>query len=82
MVWDIGSDSLSGGDWLTVTPLADSSEPSVPAIVDVAISSQGLAPGAYYGLLEVASPDAANSPQLTTVVLNLLEGDPGPGTYH
>ena len=79
MVWDIGSDTLSGGDWLTVTPLADSSEPSVPAIVDVAISSQGLAPGAYYGLLEVASPDAANSPQLTTVVLNLLEGDQDPG---
>ena len=79
MVWDIGVDTLSGGDWLTVTPLADSSEPSVPTTAAVAISSQGLTPGTYYGLLEVMAPDGANSPQLTTVVLNLLEGDRDPG---
>ena len=79
MAWDIGSNTLSGGDWLTVTPLTGASEPSVPATVDVAIRSQGLSPGAYYGLLEVTAPDAANSPRLTTVVLNLLEGDRDPG---
>ncbi len=79
MAWDVGSDTLSGGDWLTVTPLTGASEPSVPATVDVAIRSQGLTPGAYYGLLEVTAPDAANSPRLTTVVLNLLEGDRDPG---
>ena len=79
MAWDIGSDTLSGGGWLSVTPLTGASEPSVPATVDVAISSQGLTPGAYYGLLEVTAPDGANSPQFTTVVLNLLEGDQDPG---
>ena len=78
MVWDIGVDTLSGGDWLTVTPLADSSEPSVPATAAVAINSQGLTPGTYSGLLEAMAPDAANSPQLATVVLNLLEGDRDP----
>ena len=79
MVWDIGVDTLSGGDWLTVTPLAGAGEPSVPATAAVAISAQGLTPGSYYGLLEATAPDAANSPQLTTVVLNLLEADRDPG---
>ena len=79
MAWDIGLDTLSGGGWLTATPLTGASEPSVPATVDVAVSTQGLTPGVYYGLLEVAAPDAANSPRFTTVVLNLLEGDRDPG---
>ena len=80
MPWDIRWETLSGGDWLSVTPATGASEPSFPATVDVAaISSQGLSPGAYYGLLDVAAPDAASSPQFTTVVLNLLDGDRNPG---
>ena len=79
MPWDIRSETLSGGDWLAVGPSTGASEPSIPATVDVTIRSQGLPPGAYYALLEVASPDAANSPQFTTVVLNQLEGDQDPG---
>jgi len=79
MPWDFRSDTLSGGDWLSVTPATGASEPSFPATVDVAINSQGLSPGVYYGLLEVAAPNAANSPRFTTVVLNLLAGDQDPG---
>ena len=79
MAWEIRAETVSGGDWLRVTPQQGASEPSVPATVDVAVSAQGLTPGAYYGLLEVAAPDAANSPRHTTVVLNLLEGDQDPG---
>ena len=79
MPWDIRSETLSGGDWLAVGPSTGTSETAIPATVDVAIRSQGLSPGAYYGLLEVASPDAANSPQFTTVVLNLLGDDQDPG---
>ena len=80
MAWGIGSEIVSGGDWLTVTPQTGASEPSIPGPVDVAVSTQGLTPGAYYGLLEVAAPVAANSPRFVTVVLNLLEAnrDPGP----
>ena len=80
MAWDIGTQTISGGDWLSVTPLTGVGEPSLPAAVDVAVRTEGLSPGAYYGLVEVAAPEAANSPQLSTVVLNLLAGnrDPGP----
>ena len=79
MAWDIRVETVSGGDWLRITPQTGASEPSIPATVDVAVSTQGLTPGAYYGLLEVVAPDAANSPRFTTVVLNLLGGDQDPG---
>ncbi len=44
---------------------------SVP-ILPVQVSTTGLAAGSYYGLLQVASPGAANSPQLVSTVLNVL----------
>ena len=79
MPWTSRVETLSGGNWLTITPPTGASEPSFPATVDVAINSQGLSPGTYYGLLEVAAPNAANSPRFTSVVLNLLAGDQDPG---
>ena len=80
MGWNIGVSTLSGGSWLGVNPLEGASAPSDPATVDVRVNPRGLAPGPYYGLAEVAAPVAANSPQLTTVVLNVLlpGGAPGP----
>ena len=79
MPWTSRVETLSGGNWLTITPPTGASEPSFPATVDVAINSQGLSPGAYYGLPEVAAPNAANSPGFTSVVLNLLAVDQDPG---
>ena len=79
MSWNIGVTTQAGGDWPAVTPLAGVSESSRPATVDVQVNTQGLAPRAYYGLLEVAAPDAANSPQFVTLVLNLLPPDRDPG---
>ncbi len=38
----------------------------------VQANTAGLASGSYYGLLQVAAPNAANSPQSVSVVLNLL----------
>ena len=80
MGWNIGVSTLSGGSWLGVNPLEGASAPSDPATVDVRVNPRGLAPGPYYGLAEVAAPVAANSPQLATVVLNVLPpgGAPGP----
>ena len=80
MGWNIGVSTLSGGSWLGVNPLEGASAPSDPATVDIRVNPRGLAPGPYYGLAEVAAPVAANSPQLATVVLNVLPpgGTPGP----
>ena len=60
-------------DWLKVSPTAGSSNPrgKVPEI-SVDIDQAGLAPGAYFGLIEVRAPTAANSPQVLTVFLDLL----------
>ena len=79
MPWNIGVTTLAGGNWPAVTPSTGVSEPSRPATVDVQVNTQGLTPRAYYGLLEVAAPDAANSPQFVTLVLNLLPSDRDPG---
>ena len=79
MPWNIGATTLAGGNWPAVTPPIGVSEPSRPATVDVQVNTQGLTPQAYYGLLEVAAPDAASSPQFVTLVLNLLPPDRDPG---
>ena len=77
--WTISSSTLSGGDWLSVSPTHGSSSASLFSSVEVRADPTSLAPGAYYGLLEVAAPEAASSPQFVTVVLHLLprDGDPG-----
>jgi uncharacterized protein (TIGR03437 family) len=48
--------------------------------VTVAVDASSLAPGEYYGQIQVTSPDANNSPQSVTVVLDVLATgvDPGP----
>ena len=79
MPWNIGVTTLTVENWLAVTPLTGVSESSRPATVDVQVNTQGLTSRAYYGLLEVAAPDAANSPQFVTLVLNLLPPDRDPG---
>ena len=79
MPWNIGVTTLAGGNWPAVTPPTGVSESSRPATVDMQVNTQGLTPRAYYGLLEVATPDAANSPQFVTLVLNLLPSDRDPG---
>jgi uncharacterized protein (TIGR03437 family) len=74
--WSLGSSTLSGGDWLTVTPESGSTAPEPPGSeVEVTIDPTGLAPGVYYGQVSVTAPEADNSPQSLTVVLNLLPAD-------
>jgi len=67
-------------DWLKVSPGSGSSSPTgkVPEIV-VNIDQTGLAPGPYFGLIEVKSEAAANSPQVVTVFLDLLPAEADTG---
>ena len=61
----------TGGPWLSVSPGAGNVSASTPAQLKVHVSAGGLAPGNYYGQIEIDSGDAANSPQLASVVLNV-----------
>ena len=79
LAWNITATTLSGGDWLTVGPLEGATEAANPATVDVQVNPVGLAAGAYFGLVEVAAPDAASSPQFVTVVLDVRLADQNPG---
>jgi uncharacterized protein (TIGR03437 family) len=81
--WTATASTLAGGSgWLVVNPASgatDAAANRVPA-VEVSVRQAGLAPGAYYGLVRVEAPGAANTPQVVTVFLEVLpEGsDPGP----
>ncbi len=83
MPWTVSTSTLAGGSaWLVVAPAqgrTDAGAASVPE-VEVRIDQSGLAPGRYYGLARVDSPDAANSPQVVTVFLEVLDRDAQPGS--
>jgi len=61
--------TTSGGNWLSATPASVSA--FVGASFTVAVNASGLTPGVYYGQLQFASPNAANSPQFSTIVLQV-----------
>ncbi|MGH7391481.1 MAG: BACON domain-containing protein [Candidatus Rokuibacteriota bacterium] len=53
--------------WLAVNPSAG----TAPSAVSVAISTAGLAPGNYNGLLTLSAPGASNSPRTVSVALTV-----------
>src|SRR5207249_3908937 len=83
MNWSAASSTLSGGQgWLTVAPASGSTDAASLTIpfVEAAVNATGLAPGDYYGRIEVTAPAAGNTPQIVSVVLTVLPSgsDPGP----
>ena len=75
MTWNIKATTLSGGStWLTVTPTNGSSNAQDPAppLVTVTVDPSQLSPGQYYGSISVMS-DAPNSPQIVSVLLNVVQ---------
>jgi uncharacterized protein (TIGR03437 family) len=81
MTWSATASTLpAGSGWLSVTHASGSSDAnslSVP-LVEVDINPAGLAEGTYYGQIQVAAT-ADNSPQLVSVVLNVLPAGSNPG---
>ena len=75
-----GSSALPAS-WLQVTPASGASSASQGGgVAQIGIGPAGLAAGAYYGQVQVTSPTADNSPQVVSVVMNMLPAgsDPGP----
>jgi adhesin/invasin len=71
----VTASTVSGGDWLAVSPASGSSTAAAPGNVVVQVTSAGLAAGNYTGTLNI-SANASNSPQAVTV--NLAVGAPLP----
>jgi uncharacterized protein (TIGR03437 family) len=78
--WTATARTTSGGSWLTVQP---GTGQSIAGAVDssnvlILADATGLAAGQYFGLIEVAAPDADNGPQYLTVVLRVAPNDGRP----
>ena len=81
MSWSASATTLSGGSsWLTVTPNSGTADASSlqAALVQVAVNPAGLAPGSYYGQVQVSASGAGNSPQFALVTLNVLPAGTNP----
>ena len=79
--WTITPSTLSGGaQWLSLDRTSGVSVGGQPAPqMNVQVRPAGLAPGAYYGLATVNSPNAENAPQSVVVLLVVLPKDSPPG---
>ncbi|MEZ5404218.1 MAG: hypothetical protein R2729_31350 [Bryobacteraceae bacterium] len=83
MPWRISTSTLAGGaEWLAVSRQNGATEAAAGSVptVDVRIDQAGLAPGVYHGLVQVESDDAANSPQVLPVFLEVLPADARPAS--
>lgn len=81
MAWRTTTSTLAGGpSWIQLSVAEGSSDATgrAPQSVDVRIDHTGLAPGVYYGLVQVDAPQAANSPHLLPVFLEVLDPDARP----
>jgi uncharacterized protein (TIGR03437 family) len=81
MTWTAAASTISGGNWLSVTPGSGSSVANsltVP-LVQADVNVTGMKAGQYGGQIKIAAAGANNSPQFVTVILNLLPAGSNPG---
>ena len=73
MAWTVEIRSISGGNWLTVSPTDGiSTAGQAPPSVFFDADATGLTAGSYHAVVRIRAPGAANSPQFVHAVLNLL----------
>jgi uncharacterized protein (TIGR03437 family) len=71
--------TLTGGNWLTVTPASGSaSSPSVTGTVSIAANPAGLAAGSYFGRVAIGAPHAFEAQQSVEVVLTVTAATDAP----
>lgn len=80
--WQARGVTLSGGSgWLRLSSTAGTVDRPFLDLSNVDINAEGssLQPGQYYGQIQVTAPNADNSPQTISVVLNVLPPGTNPG---
>jgi uncharacterized protein (TIGR03437 family) len=73
--WSATASTYSGRSWLS----AGSDRFRSTDGVEVRVDPSGLRRGRYFGLIRIDSPDAANSPQFASVLLNVVPVGQSPG---
>jgi uncharacterized protein (TIGR03437 family) len=73
--------TVSGGNWLSVSPSSGSSSASAAGEVTASVNPAGLQAGDYYGTITVSASGAVNSPQVVSVVLNVVTPANSPGAF-
>jgi len=76
----------NSANWLTISPTSGSATVTQPSPIQFSINSnaQSLAPGGYYGLVQITDSNSGKSPQYVVVVLNVssnsqtVSPDPSP----
>ncbi len=73
MDWTAAVSTLTGGNWLSVSPASGTvARPYLDvSLVNASVDPSTLAPGTYYGRIQVSAP-AVNTPQSITVILAVL----------
>ncbi len=79
MNWTVTAQTLSGTPgWLSVSPSSGSvAAGAVSTPVTVSVNPGTLAIGQYYGLVQVTAPNAGNSPQVISVLFNVVDPSQG-----
>jgi uncharacterized protein (TIGR03437 family) len=78
--WTAQAQSISGGNWLSVTPAGVSNGGQTGGAATVSVNPAGLAEGQYYGSIDIRAPGAVNSPQSLSVLLTVQKsGTKGAG---
>ncbi len=79
MSWNVSVQTLSGTPgWLGVSPSNGSvAAGTVSTPVMVTVNPGGLPVGEYFGLVQVAASNAGNSPQVVSVLLNVVDPSQG-----
>jgi hypothetical protein len=79
MNWSVTAQTLSGTPgWLSVSPSSGSvAAGAVSTPVTVTVNPGSLPVGQYYGLVQVTAPNAGNSPQVVSVLFNVVDPSQG-----
>lgn len=73
--------TLVGGNWLGVAPSSGSTSAATAGAVTVTVNPARLQTGNYYGSIQFSAPGAVNSPQVASVVLNVVSPANSPGAF-
>jgi uncharacterized protein (TIGR03437 family) len=82
MPWQASGSTLTGGDWLRVgnaLGVTNAASDNVPEVT-IQIEHRGLAVGRYFGQVRIDAPEAANTPQVVTVALDVVNPEDSPGS--
>jgi uncharacterized protein (TIGR03437 family) len=72
MNWTANASTLSGGSWLSIDQTTGTVATPGVSTVNVTVSPAGLAAGNYYGQVQIKAQGADNSPQIVSIVLNVM----------